>query len=134
MYEIIDRLYLSNYAFAKNNDICELGITHIINLSQIPNKHLVESLEININDIEDENISKYFRKTSVFIYNALENPNNKVLVYCLAGISRSPTIIIAFLIKKKHMSFNEADTLVRNKKPNVQPNPGFYDQLSKIKH
>ena len=55
--------------------------------------------------------------------------NCKVLVHCQAGISRSPTVVIAYLMNKYNMSMNEAYDRVRNKRPIIAPNIIFMSQL-----
>lgn len=52
-----------------------------------------------------------------------------VLVHCLAGISRSVTITMAYLMYKMSLSLNEAYDIVRAKKANISPNFHFMGQL-----
>lgn len=52
-----------------------------------------------------------------------------VLVHCLAGVSRSVTITVAYLMAKLNMSLNDAFNLVRARKTNVAPNFHFMEQL-----
>ena len=51
------------------------------------------------------------------------------LVHCAAGISRSATICIAYMIKQQGMGADEALEYVRSRRPIVCPNAGFRDQL-----
>lgn len=48
-----------------------------------------------------------------------------MLVVCTAGISRSATICIAYLIKKHHLSYNLALSRVKSARMFVNPNQGF---------
>lgn len=52
-----------------------------------------------------------------------------VLVHCLAGVSRSVTITVAYLMYKLNLSLNDAFNLVRNRKSNIAPNFHFMEQL-----
>ena len=52
-----------------------------------------------------------------------------MLVHCQAGISRSPTIVIAYLMKKHNLKFNEAYNKVRDLRPIIAPNLIFMSQL-----
>ena len=52
-----------------------------------------------------------------------------VLVHCLAGISRSVTITVAYLMYKLSMSLNDAYDFVRRRKANISPNFNFMGQL-----
>lgn len=50
-------------------------------------------------------------------------------MHCLAGVSRSVTITVAYLMAQRKMSLNEAFSLVRSRKSNVGPNFFFMEQL-----
>ena len=51
------------------------------------------------------------------------------MVHCYAGVSRSATIIIAYLMQEKRLTFVEALKYVRRRRPIVCPNFGFQKQL-----
>jgi len=49
-----------------------------------------------------------------------------VLVHCAAGVSRSSSNVIAYLMRrKKNMSFNEAFNFVKKRRPVICPNYRF---------
>jgi hypothetical protein len=50
-------------------------------------------------------------------------------VHCLAGISRSVTVTVAYLMQTLHKSLDEAYDLVRAQKSNIAPNFNFMGQL-----
>ncbi len=52
-----------------------------------------------------------------------------VLVHCLAGISRSVTVTVAYLMQKLNLSMNDAYDIVKLKKSNISPNFNFMGQL-----
>lgn len=52
-----------------------------------------------------------------------------VLVHCLAGISRSVTITVAYLMYSLSLSLNDAYDHVKRRKPNISPNFSFMGQL-----
>jgi protein-tyrosine phosphatase len=56
----------------------------------------------------------------------------KVLVHCHAGVSRSSTIVISYLMRKYiNFSLNDALKFVKSKRPIIKPNKGFMKQLQK---
>jgi protein-tyrosine phosphatase len=48
-----------------------------------------------------------------------------VLVHCFAGISRSASCIIAYLMQELNMPFFEAMSYTRKRRPIIFPNYGF---------
>lgn len=53
----------------------------------------------------------------------------RVLVHCVAGVSRSASICLAYLTKYKCRSLRDAYHLMASKRPMVRPNLGFWRQL-----
>lgn len=60
---------------------------------------------------------------SLFVYD-----EGKVMVHCKVGASRSATIVLAFLMIKRHMTIQEAVRMVRARRE-IVPNDGFLQQL-----
>ena len=50
----------------------------------------------------------------------------------MAGISRSATIVIAYLMRKYTYSFDAVCSMVKRKRNRIHPNPGFVEQLLKF--
>jgi protein-tyrosine phosphatase len=85
-------------------------------------------ISIPANDHEKFQIAKYFDPTSQFIDVAIQN-GSAVLVHCAAGVSRSPTIVAAFLCRRFRMDSDSVLSFLRKRRPMVCPNTGFVDQL-----
>ena len=79
---------------------------------------------INIMDYDSENIIQYFGECLNFI----KGPE-KVFVHCAAGESRSATIVIAYLMWQKKLTFDKAYNFVKQKRSRIYPNFGFRQQL-----
>lgn len=63
-----------------------------------------------------------------FIDDALEN-GGRVLVHCMAGISRSSSALIYYMMKKNHEDFQTALQRLRRDRKIVCPNTSFWLQL-----
>lgn len=113
-------------SFIKGKDI-----THILNCtSELPSQmDGVEYMNVPVQDVPDEDIGKYFISTRDFLDKA-RRENGTVLVHCYAGVSRSATIVIAYLISLG-MSLEDALAYVIKKRLRVQPNTGFFQQLKR---
>ena len=107
------------------------GITHVINCTKNIPSHFerkLNYLRVAVNDGCDQDIKSYFAQTNKFI-DDVKKSNGKVLVHCQAGISRSPTIVIAYLIKSKNLSLQTAYAQVKKIRSIIEPNFLFYSQL-----
>uniref|UniRef100_A0A8C6Z3U2 protein-tyrosine-phosphatase n=1 Tax=Nothoprocta perdicaria TaxID=30464 RepID=A0A8C6Z3U2_NOTPE len=91
----------------------------------IPESHF---LRVPVNDSFCEKILPWLDKSVDFIEKAKAS-NGCVLVHCLAGISRSATIAIAYIMKRMDMSLDEAYRFVKEKRPTISPNFNFLGQL-----
>ncbi|XP_052785497.1 dual specificity protein phosphatase 12-like isoform X2 [Mya arenaria] len=135
---IKDQLFLGNFTAGTDIDsLKEGGITHIITVDMIQH-YYPESGEahidphhmyINCMDLPSIDLLSKFQECFDFIDEALTSPENKVLIHCFAGMSRSATIMIAYLMYKDGMGLDEAYATVKQLKPNIKPNPGFIEQL-----
>ncbi|ODQ67180.1 dual specificity protein phosphatase 12 [Nadsonia fulvescens var. elongata DSM 6958] len=91
--------------------------------------------QIEIDDDEKTDIMKYFGETNLFIDQALMAINGSdysegVLIHCMAGVSRSSTFAIAYLMWKKRMSLSDAFVEVHKHRVSICPNPSFMEQLA----
>ena len=53
----------------------------------------------------------------------------RTLVHCVAGVSRSASICIAYLMKYERMTLDQAYRHCKRRRPVVHPNVGFWRQL-----
>lgn len=79
-------------------------------------------------DLPDTNIRYHFDSVLGFIHEAVEQGGG-VLVHCNAGVSRSATLVIAYIMKYQKLRFEHALDKVKSVRPSVKPNDGFLKQL-----
>jgi predicted protein tyrosine phosphatase len=129
-------LFLGDYR--DGTDVTTLGglhITHIVDSTgeQI-SQSVAESLsmhymDVPIWDLPDTDIAAHFESVLKFIHGARES-GGRVLVHCRAGISRSVTFVIAYLLYSNHSStLGEALRTVLTARPFACPNVSFRHQL-----
>merc|ERR1712141_199464 len=130
---INDKLYQGKGEQATNMQcIGDLKITHIINITkEHPNKFAddVVYLRLAIEDEKKSNLKRHFDEACDFITKALKK-NGTVMVHCNLGVSRSSTIVLAYLMKERHISLGDALTFLRSRRSCARPNIGFLAQLS----
>ncbi|PFH51939.1 hypothetical protein AMATHDRAFT_141329 [Amanita thiersii Skay4041] len=133
---ILPRLYLAGYTIASDSaELVRLGVTHVVSvLEHAPSlpKSIKEEcrLHVKVADRAEANLLEKLDTTTSFIRAALnENDTNVVLVHCLMGISRSATVLCAYLIATKNMKVDQAINYVQSKRPIISPNTGFKEQL-----
>ncbi|CAF0758795.1 unnamed protein product [Adineta steineri] len=130
---IDDFLYHGTINHASNTKMLrDLNIRHIINICHVPlDREIIKKfnvLWVNIQDEDDVNINQYFEKTNDFLLSCKEK-KEKVLVHCQMGISRSSSIVLAYLMKYHHDTLMKAYDFLLDRRPISCPNPGFLIQL-----
>jgi protein-tyrosine phosphatase len=128
--KITDRIWISDYRTSTNYEILKShGIKQILSVgSELPahKTNDFKLMHIRITDEPEVNISKYFDSTYKFIDAA------PTLVHCAAGISRSVSNVLAYLIRKERMPLTQAIAFVKSKRSIIRPNPGFLKQLEEF--
>ncbi|XP_060892467.1 dual specificity protein phosphatase 8 isoform X2 [Labrus mixtus] len=130
---ILPHLYLGSQKDVLNKDLmAQNGITYVLNASNTCPKpdFISEShfMRIPVNDNYCEKLLPWLDKTNEFIDKAKVS-NCRVIVHCLAGISRSATIAIAYIMKTMGLSSDDAYRFVKDRRPSISPNFNFLGQL-----
>lgn len=132
-YNLIeDGLYLGNLLTTSSSMIMnELKIKVVITAMGYPIFKKLDGIEyhfIELFDIVNEDIVSHFP----FAYNIIskaQQEGKNVYVHCQAGVSRSATIVISFLMKKYEINYEKALLMVKKSRRKVNPNCGFICQL-----
>ncbi|KAJ7471287.1 protein-tyrosine phosphatase-like protein [Mycena galericulata] len=80
----------------------------------------------------DSSLEKVISAANDIITSVAETPTRRILVHCSAAVSRSPTVIAAYLISKHNMSLHSALRILVTSRPAVCPNAGFLAQLKSL--
>ena len=142
-----------SYYMSNVQHLSQHGITHIVNCASPVDTSELNYMAIPVLDKPDFNISQFFERATRFIDSAINptdvstssdqkatpeseasNSGGKVVVHCVFGISLSATIVIAYLLMRRHNPFRsleEAVRFVKNRR-NINPNEGFLKQLIKL--
>lgn len=130
--EILSHLYLGSEIHASQKELLgRLGITSVVNVSRnIPNffEDTFHYKSVPVDDTYTADIGKWFEEAAKFI-DSVKNSKGRVLVHCQAGISRSATICLAYLISRYRLRLDEAYEYVKKRRSIISPNFNFMGQL-----
>ncbi|XP_072487080.1 dual specificity protein phosphatase 1 [Notamacropus eugenii] len=130
--EILPFLYLGSAYHASRKDMLDaLGITALINVSANCPNHFEDHYQYKSIPVEDNHkadISSWFNEAIDFI-DSIKNAGGRVFVHCQAGISRSATICLAYLMRTNRVKLDEAFEFVKQRRSIISPNFSFMGQL-----
>ncbi|XP_039212516.1 dual specificity protein phosphatase 26 [Crotalus tigris] len=138
--EVWPELYLGDQDIAANRrELARLNITHILNASHSKWRGGAEYydgmgicyLGIEAHDSPTFDMSPYFQPAADFIHKALSKRGGRILVHCAVGVSRSATLVLAYLMIYHHLTLVEAIKTVKDHR-GIIPNRGFLRQLTTL--
>ncbi|KAF7325072.1 hypothetical protein MKEN_00549900 [Mycena kentingensis (nom. inval.)] len=124
-------LYLGSLSAVNDHPLLrQHGIRHLVQAIEAPwappcrPDDGFTAYSIDIRDKENVDLRPHLEAACQYIERALRRGEG-VLVHCQQGVSRSPSIVIAYLIRNHAMSYESALAFVKRKRACVKPNPGF---------
>ncbi|KAG9488937.1 hypothetical protein GDO78_005118 [Eleutherodactylus coqui] len=123
---------------ANNGELYRMHITHILNASHSRLRGGAENYKgmnilymgIDAQDSPTFDMSVHFCPAADFIHKALRE-RGKVFVHCAVGVSRSATLVLAYLMIHHRKTLVEAITTVKDRR-GIIPNRGFLRQLLEL--
>ncbi|CAD8117799.1 unnamed protein product [Paramecium sonneborni] len=127
-----NQLWLGDYTAAQDKlTLDKKGIRTVLTVACQLN---IKYNDLNINhktysilDSEQANVAQFFDDSFYLIKNGLKS--GSVLVHCAAGVSRSASIVIAYLMRNKGWTYSDTFSYVKSKRFVICPNSGFQRQL-----
>uniref|UniRef100_A0A672G2N0 Dual specificity protein phosphatase n=1 Tax=Salarias fasciatus TaxID=181472 RepID=A0A672G2N0_SALFA len=138
--EVWPNLYIGDMSVANDRySLWKLGITHVVNAAHgrmyCQGSHdfygsTVDYYGVPADDSPSFDLSCYFFPSAEYIQKALDSTAGKsrVLVHCAVGVSRSATLVLAYLMIHHHYTLLEAINKVKEHRW-IFPNRGFLKQL-----
>lgn len=129
-------LFIGSIQVAHNLEVLQRhGITHIVNTARDACTNAFEGqfiyLTYYLKDINSEDISILFYRTLKWVDDAIQS-GGRVLIHCREGVSRSSTMIIAYLMWKYSLPYDTAHERLRRVRTICNPNTGFICELLKL--
>ena len=132
MNYIIDNIYLGDrLAAADLENLKKNNITTVVNCAKevASNYTDIRYIELSFEDYEGETIFPKFEVAYKFIK---KHPENNILVHCAAGVSRSASVVIYYLMKEYKWDFETCLNYTKERRPVVSLNPGYEQQLTEF--
>ncbi|XP_072840167.2 dual specificity protein phosphatase 10 [Pogona vitticeps] len=131
---ILPFLFLGNERDAQDLErMLSLNVGHVLNVTtHLPLYHAdsgrLRYKRLPATDNNRQDLRQYFEEAFEFIEEAHQSGKG-VLIHCQAGVSRSATIVIAYLMKHTLMTMGDAYKYVKGRRPIISPNLNFMGQL-----
>lgn len=129
-------VYIGAHDAALNIDNLKLnGITHILNVAfgenAFPNEFCYKNVRLMDDNLQSLGIDSIGEALD-FLDLSSGNDGVRVLCHCNMGVSRSASVLIAWLILRRNMPFEQAYQAVKKARPCIAPNSGFLVQLKRM--
>ncbi|XP_028324672.1 dual specificity protein phosphatase 13-like isoform X2 [Gouania willdenowi] len=139
--EVWPNLYIGNVAVAQNRKtLHNLSITHVLNAAHSKQGSIGDQsfygnscvyYGIAAEDSDQFDLSQYFKPAADFIHKALKTKDGKVLVHCIMGVSRSATLVLAYLMLHQRLTLKDALKHIVKRRA-IYPNRNFLSLLLKL--
>lgn len=134
---VLPSLYLGPRAIASSEQfLTSNSITHVLSVGSSASAKVngVIYHRLSLEDSISSSISKTIDAACQIIDAALASKKGtgKILVHCSAGISRSPTVVAAYLMRRQGMTLEDALGHIVLIRPQISPNAGFIRQLKEM--
>lgn len=135
MHEVRPRLWLGSMEAAEDWErLIECRITHVMCCARGLGAKLPAGVAalptVAFDDLEEVDLLEHLPPTSDLLRGILADPEQRILVHCAAGRSRSASIVIAYTMREEGLSYQEALQSILVVRRVVQPNSGFTHQLA----
>jgi protein-tyrosine phosphatase len=137
----ISLLYLGNRRVAEDPALLRLlGCTHVVNAAALQvasalateeggPRYLQLDLDDRVETVDAVATRAIFSAAADFIDEAMCKASAVVYVHCAGGVSRSASIVLAWLVLKRGMKLCDAWRMVQAQRPVIGPNASFMNVL-----
>ena len=129
MHYILDNIYLGDVSAAENEDYLKsYNISLVINcaIDYISDYKDLKALELKLYDYDGEVLFPKFE----YAYKIIKQyKKTNILIHCIAGASRSASLVIFYIMKEKKWNYDKSFEYVQKIRNCIDLNLGFIRQL-----
>ena len=131
--EVTDNLFLSDKNTLKDiSEVDKHGVSLVVSVAggrlQLPAG--VEHVKLHVKDDNKDSLLHQLDEVVQLIHHHVSR-GDKVVVHCQAGLSRSPAVIMAYLVRFRRLTVEEALAEVRKVRPRARPRERLLEDLQK---
>jgi len=109
-----------------NNIKAILSVCPMINLYNDKFSHMI----IEARDDDEELLIDHFMDAINFIESTLKKFSSYFFIHCVAGVSRSSTIVVSYIMWKYKIGWKQAMAIIKTHRNIIDPNHSFRCQLA----
>jgi len=136
MQEILPGVFLGPYGSAKDKAALQNnGITHVLTVRSTLERRLDPKFPqefkyhiVEVPEAPTEDLILYFPQCNNCIHQAISE-GGKILVHCNAGLSRSPAVVVAYVMESLRMPIKEAIQHVQSRRSYIHISEAIHNQL-----
>jgi hypothetical protein len=129
MHHICDGIYLSSiHALGEERQTRRAGIRAVLRMDNVDRSRGQWSRAMTLLDLpiqDGETVDGAIFEQAVTFLAQQVAAKRKVLVHCQEGVSRSVTMVLAYLISRQGMTLGQAFKLVMGRRPVAHPHPAL---------
>jgi len=135
LVDVVPYVYIGDDRAAADASLLRArGITRILNVANECANYLhtdasLRYMRVNLHDSPDESVSLAVVEEACRFIDSGVAAREGVLVHCMAGRSRSATVVLAYLMTRHGMSLADAYQFLKSKRPGISPNLGYMGLL-----
>ena len=131
--QITDNIFLGGYTAAENLKTLKeiMKVDAILTVADNLEPKFSDDFKYKIIEISDDpesNLKQHLLECIEFIDEKVKS-GNRIYVHCAAGVSRSASTVLAYIMVTQQIGLNDAYKIVSAKRPCIKPNDGFVAQL-----
>lgn len=129
LHHICDGIYLGSiHAMSEEHETRQTGIRSVLRMDNVDRNRGQWSRAIDLRDLpiqDGQHVNSTIIDQAVAFLTQQVTAGRKVLVHCQEGVSRSVTMVLAYLISNRGMSLGQAFKYVMRRRPVAHPHPAL---------